>query len=95
MIIVFIIGMIIYCICPLPVQLIALIINIITPDSIPYIDEFIMFCSTAGKIRKIDEGIGFLEDNPVIAKALLTIIIVGIIIWGVIFIKTGIETIFF
>ena len=94
MIIVFIIGLAIYCICPLPVQLIALVINVFVPDSVPFIDEFIMCCSTIGKIRKIDSGIGFLEDHPAIFKAITVIVIVGLAIWAFIFIKTGIDTIF-
>lgn len=95
MIIVFIVGLAIYCICPLPVQLIALVINVFIPDSIPFIDEFIMCCSTIGRIRKIDSGIGFLEDHSGLASALAFIVVGGLIIWGIIFIKTGIEAIFF
>lgn len=91
MIIVFIIGLAIYCICPLPVQLIALIINVFAPDSIPFIDEFIMCCSTIGKI---ESGIGFMEDYPAVFKAIAVIVIVGLVIWAFIFIKTGIEAIF-
>ena len=94
MIIVFIIGLAIYCICPLPVQLIALVINVFVPNSVPFIDEFIMCCSTIGKIRKIESGIEFIEDHPAVFKAIAVIVIVGLAIWAFIFIKTGIEAIF-
>lgn len=95
MIIIFIIGMLLYIVSPLPVQLIALVINIMLPDRIPFIDEFIMCCSSIGKIRNLGNGLMFLEDHPVVAKILTIIIVAGLALWAFIFIKTGIEAMFF
>ncbi len=94
MILFFILGLIIYCICPLPVQLIAFLINIFLPNSVPFIDEFIMACSSIKKVHDIDNAMSFFEEHPALGKALIVIVITGLIIWAFIFIKTGIEVIF-
>lgn len=53
-----------------------------------------MCCSTIGKIRKIESGIGFIEDYPAVFKAIAVIVIVGLAIWTFILCQTGIEAVF-
>lgn len=46
------IGLIIYCICPWYLQYVALFINVVIPDTVPYLDEIIMFGSFFYKYLK-------------------------------------------
>lgn len=94
MILFFIIGLVIYCVCPLPVQLVAFMINFFLPDSVPFVDEFIMACSSIKKVYDTQNAISFFEEHPVLGKCLIVVGIVGLIIWAFIFIKTGIEVMF-
>lgn len=94
MIIIYIIGLVIYVYLPLPGQIVFLLLNIIIPDPIPYVDEIIMYGSVIRKIRSGGKVVVFLDEHPALAKG-IAIFVVGIgIIWLCIFIWTGITTFF-
>lgn len=75
---IFLIG--IFCIAPLPVQFVMLIVNTFIPDPIPCLDEMIMYISFAKKLASLGRMIEFIEDHPVIS-ALLGVGIIGGIIY--------------
>ena len=60
---VYIIGIIIYCILPLPLQIPLLILNTLLPDSIPYIDEIMMYGSTVKKMMRAEEIIEWVLEH--------------------------------
>lgn len=49
----YIIGIGIYCVLPLPIQIPLLLLNTMLPDPIPYIDEIIMYGSTVKKLVRL------------------------------------------
>lgn len=76
MMIVYGIGILLFMACPFLLQLIITIINSVTPDPIPILDEVIM---GAGMLSKLSTGghiLEFVGDHP-----LLTLLIIGGLIY--------------
>ncbi len=72
----YIIGIGIYCVLPLPIQIPLLLLNTMLPDPIPYIDEIIMYGSTVKKLVRLGNTLQWISEH----KALTVAIIVGICI---------------
>lgn len=70
--------LLIFIACPLIGKLILLVLNVIVPDPLPYIDEIVMIGSTAGNIlgavSKLDKLIDFISAHKVVG------IILGIVL---------------
>lgn len=76
MILLYIAIAVLFYISPLPGRMFLLIIDLIIPDTIPYIDEIVMGIGVIKKCEKIEE---FFEDHPVLLKVLIALIMGGII----------------
>lgn len=76
MFIVYIIGVLVYCIFPLGLQIPLLLLNTVMPDPIPCLDEIIMYGSTIKKIINACEIFEWMSEH----KALTGLIIVAIIL---------------
>lgn len=71
-----IIGVLIYVVLPMPLQLVVLILNTAIVDPIPYVDEIIMYASFIKKLARYGRMIEWAEEH----KTLLTVIGVGIVV---------------
>lgn len=67
MILLYIFGLIIYIALPFPLQILLLIINTVTPDPIPFIDEIIMYGGALKKMMSFLDVISFFEEHEIIA----------------------------
>lgn len=75
-IILYIIGVGIYCCLPLPLQIPILLLNTMLPDPIPYLDEIIMYASTLKKLARLASVIEWIEDHTALAIA----IFIGVVV---------------
>lgn len=69
----------IYCVSPLPLQFIMLIINTLVPDPIPILDELIMYIGFINKLSSLENILDFIVDHKIIS------FIIGIIVLVIIF----------
>lgn len=68
-----IIGLLIYLGLPLPLQLFVLLLNSVTPDPIPYIDEIIMYASFIKKLitcMHILDMLEWIKEHKILAIVL-------------------------
>ena len=78
--IVYILGIIIYCILPLGLQIPLLLLNTVIPDSIPCLDEIIMYSSTLKKIVNACKIIDWIKEHKLITGIILIVLILVVII---------------
>lgn len=78
-IIIYLIMISIYCVSPLPLQFIMLIINTLVPDPIPILDELIMYIGFINKLSSLENILDFIVDHKIIS------FIIGIIVLVIIF----------
>lgn len=78
--IILLIVALIYCGLPWYYELAIWIVNLIIPDSIPYIDEILMFVPIVSKIKKIILLADFFEKYWKIIVGVLIIIVILIIV---------------
>lgn len=71
--------LLIFIACPLIGKLILLVLNVIVPDPLPYIDEIVMIGSTAGNVlgavSKADKLIDFISEHKVVGVILGIVLI--------------------
>ena len=85
-IIFYIILLCIYVCLPLPLQVVAFIVNAIFPDPIPVVDEAIMIMSMFDKIKKackimdfVEKAVEFYHNNKNLCRGALVALIIIII----------------
>lgn len=66
-IIIYLFVIVLYCLAPLPVQFVLLLINTVTPDPIPFLDEAIMYASFIKKLARLLDILEFVENHPIIS----------------------------
>ena len=81
-VIIYIIGVGIYCCLPLPIQIPLLLLNTMLPDPIPYLDEIIMYASTFKKLARLSALIEWIEEHPVLTVIILVSVVV-LCIYGI------------
>ncbi len=79
--IVMVIAALIYLYLPWYLQSTMWLVNLFTPDPIPFLDEFIMFAPIAGKMKKIISVSEFLRKCGIVLAVLLGIGIIALIAW--------------
>lgn len=82
MILLYIFGLMVYIALPFPLQILLLIINTVTPDPIPFIDEIIMYGGAFKKMMSFLDVISFFEEHEILAfivKCLVVALIVFIV----------------
>ena len=72
MILLYLAVMVLYYYLPLPGRLFLFILDLIIPDTIPYIDEIVLGIGVIKKCEGLEE---FYEDHPVLAKLIIISII--------------------
>lgn len=80
MIVVAIILLIVFYCLPLPLKLLLTAVNSLIPDHIPIIDELIMASGTFAHFFRFIRVTQFAEDHPVLAKFILTLIVLAVIV---------------
>lgn len=79
MFIVYILGVIIYCVLPLGLQIPLLILNTAMPDPIPCLDEIIMYGSTIKKIINACKIFEWMGEHKVLTGLIILVVVLIII----------------
>lgn len=64
----------VFVILPLPFKLIFLVINLSTPDAIPFLDEIIMISNTVERMARYGRIFMWIEDHPYLSIAIFILI---------------------
>ena len=83
-IIAYMIILYVYSLCPLFIQLAGFVINVMVPDPIPFLDEFIMILCMLGKLEKLERILDFKDDHPILFWIIcisVIVIIVSVIVY--------------
>lgn len=79
MFVIYILGVLIYCILPLGIQIPLLLLNTAMPDPIPCLDEIIMYGSTIKKIISACEIFEWIGEHKLLTGLIILVIILIII----------------
>lgn len=79
--IVYTIGIAIYISLPLKYQIIALLLNTLIPDNVPYIDEIIMYSSTLKKLIKAGTFLSWVERNKKAVIIICSVLVLLFVVW--------------
>lgn len=84
-IIVYVIILYVYSVCPFLIQFVGFGINAMIPDPIPFLDEFIMILCMLSKLEKLEKIIDFKDNHPILFW-LIFLSLIALIIWLIIYI---------
>lgn len=80
MFIVYILGVLIYCILPLGLQIPLLLLNTVIADPIPCLDEIIMYGSTLKKMINACKIFEWMGEHKALTGLIIVVIILVIIV---------------
>lgn len=79
MVIIYILGVLVYCVLPYWLQLPLLLINTFVPDPIPYIDEIIMYGSMVKKMVNAGKILAWIDEHRFLTGIIILVLVVIII----------------
>ena len=77
-----ILFVLVYYALPLPIQLIVMPINFVTPDPVSIADEAFMVTGFIGKLKSVSTAMDimeWIEDHPILSKIIIAFIVLLII----------------